>query len=233
MSICNLIVESIKSRLDDVYKLRDLITEKPDGSYVSEGDVLVQSIVYEDMKTLLPHHELISEELAPFDDVDWNSGGSYVVLDPIDGTENFVSGLVEWGVGISIYTEGKHVESCIYLPELNQVQITGMPLKTFKSRIRGLSSSLTKKDLEQLAEGYDYRIIGCSMYNMLNAIKGSYTSFENVRAVACWDVLPGLNLALEHGVAAYVNGEVYKGQILFPTKKYKILIGTNAKPFEI
>jgi len=224
MSICNAIVSAINARLEDVCSLRDRITEKQDGSYVSEGDMLVQSIVFEELKTLLPSHELISEEIAPFDGIEWNENGSYVVLDPIDGTENFVSGLVEWGVGLSIYTGGKHVESCIYLPELNQVQITGMPVKKFKSRICGLSSALTKEDIKSLPEGFEYRIIGCSMYNMLNAIRGSYTSFENVRGVACWDILPGLNLALEHGINAFVDGEVYNGKILFPTKKYKILL---------
>ncbi|MEL0630487.1 inositol monophosphatase family protein [Psychromonas aquatilis] len=223
MNFCAEIVNEIRIQLEEVYSLRDKITMKSDGTYVSEGDVLVQNIVYERLKVILPFHQLISEEMAPFKE-EWNEKGSYVVLDPIDGTENFVSGLIEWGVGISIYTEGKHVESCIYLPELDQVQITGMPIKKFTSRIRGLSSSLTKQDLEQLPEGFEYRIVGCSMYNMLSAIKGSFASFENVKAVACWDILPGLNLALEHGVGAFVDGEVYTGQILFPTKKYKILL---------
>lgn len=229
MSVCNILVQSIKLRLDEVCNLRDSFSEKKDNSYVSKGDLLVQAIVLEKINLLLPEHKLISEELFPFDNSCWDKFGSYVVLDPIDGTENFVSGLVEWGVGISIYTNGLHVESCIYLPELNQVQITGMPLKKFKSRIRGLSSSINKASLEDLKEGYDYRIIGCSMYNMLNAIKGSYFSFENVKGVECWDILPGLNLALEHGVEAFVDGAPYTGEILFPTKKYKILLQSNVE----
>ena len=224
MNICNEIIKEIEKRLNDICDLRGNITEKEDGSYVSEGDLLVQEIVFKKISTLLPDHFLISEELAPFIDVEWNKNGSYVVLDPIDGTENFVSGLREWGVGISIYTNGKHEESCIYLPELNEVAITGQPLKRFKSRIHGLSSSLTKSDLELLPEGFEYRIIGCSMYNMLNAVRGSYARFENVKGVHCWDVLPGLNLALEHGVKAYVDGQPFNGDILFPVKKYKILL---------
>ena len=198
--------------------------KKSDDSFVSGGDLLVQKIVFDYCKKKLPQHTLISEEFAPFDNIEWDANGSYVVLDPIDGTENFVSGLREWGVGISVYTEGKHQESCIFLPQLNEVAITGQSLERFESRIHGLSSSLTKKDLELLPEGFEYRIIGCSMYNMLNAVKGCYARFENVKGVSCWDVLPGLNLALEHGVKAYVDGELYQGQILFPTQKYKILL---------
>lgn len=219
-----LVVNEIQIRLEEIKKLKTTKVKKEDDSFVSKGDLLVQDIVFDFCKEHLPNHHLISEELAPFDGIEWDTTGSYVVLDPIDGTENFVSGLREWGVGISIYTDGKHQESCIYLPELDEVAITGQPLERFESRIHGLSSSLTKKDLEQLPEGFEYRIIGCSMYNMLSAVKGSFTRFENVKGVNCWDVLPGLNLALEHGVKAYVDGIPYQGQILFPTQKYKILL---------
>ncbi len=218
-------VSAIRAALSEIINLRDQVTKKDDDSYVSEGDLLVQSIVFDYVREHLPEHELISEELAPFVDRVWDPSGSYVVLDPIDGTENFVSGLREWGVGISIYTNGLHQESCIYLPELNDIQITGMPLRKFHSRIHGLSSSLNKNDLLQLPEtGFEFRIIGCSMYNTLAAVRGAFAVFENVKGVNCWDVLPGLNLALEHGCKVTVDDQPYTGQILFPQCKYKIRI---------
>ncbi|MEW6994809.1 inositol monophosphatase family protein [Colwelliaceae bacterium MEBiC 14330] len=221
---CYKIVSIIKLNLSEIISLKSTKIKKEDNSFVSKGDLLVQDIVFNYCKENLSEHTLISEEFAPFDGCQWDENSSYVVLDPIDGTENFVSGLREWGVGVSIYTDGKHQESCIYLPELNELAITGEPLERFESRIHGLSSSLTKSDLEKLPEGFEYRIIGCSMYNMLNAVKGSYARFENVKGVSCWDVLPGLNLALEHGIKAYVDGKPYQGQLLFPNQKYKILL---------
>lgn len=219
-----LVVNAIKQELEDILRLRSSYSKKDDDSFVSKGDLKVQDIVFELIRKHLPEHVLISEELAPFEGIEWNPKGSYVVLDPIDGTENFVSGLKEWGIGISIYTQGAHQESCIYLPELDDLHITGMPMTHHRSRIRGLSSSLTKQDLLQLEEGFEYRIIGCSMYNMLAAVRGAYASFENVKGVNCWDILPGLNFALEHGCEALVDGEPYQGQLLFPTQKYKINI---------
>lgn len=229
MSISKELVALLSDHLDKIITLRSDFSQKPDGSYVSKGDLLVQDLVLDYLEKALPEHQLISEEMAPFTDVIWNEQGSYVVLDPIDGTENFVSGLKEWGIGISIYTNGLHQESCIFLPELNDFHITGMPMTHHRSRIRGLSSSLTKKDLLQLEEGFEYRIIGCSMYNMLAAVRGAYASFENVKGVNCWDILPGLNFALEHGCEALVDGKPYQGQILFPTQKYKINIKKQHK----
>lgn len=223
LNICENLVRLIQSKLELIMEQRSELTLKPDNSYVSQGDLLVQEIVFSYIQKYLPNHSLISEEMAPFDHDDWDPSGSYVVLDPIDGTENFISGLKEWGVGISIFTDGKHAASCIFLPELNEVLITGQALKKFKSRIQGLSSSLLKEDLINLPnKGVEFRIIGCSMYNMLSAIKGSFVTFENVKGVYCWDVLPGLNLALEHGTEAWVNDKLYNGEILFPNQKYRI-----------
>ncbi len=223
MNICEEIITKIKARLVEILLLRRRYTKKYDGSYVSDGDNLIQSIVLEYVRSNLPGYNLISEELAILDN-NWDENASYVVLDPIDGTENFVSGLKEWGVGISIYSVGKHLQSCIYLPELDELQITGMPLHKFQSRIYGLSSSLNKQKLQSLPDGFEYRIIGCSMYNMLSVVRGSFAVFENVNGVNCWDILPGLNLALEHGCNATIDGRPYLGQILFPLKKYKVKI---------
>lgn len=224
---CEQIVKLIRENLRKILDLRNEFEKKIDGSFVSKGDLLVQTIVYDYIQIALPDYELISEELAPFDHIDWNPNGSYIVLDPIDGTENFVSGLKEWGVGISIYLNGHHRQSCIYLPELDDVQISGDAIRRFKSRIYGLSSSLDKTNLSELPEGFEFRIIGCSMYNMLSAVRGSFATFENVKGVNCWDILPGLNLALEHGCIVEVDGASYSGGILFPTQKYKVKISNR------
>ncbi|ASV56080.1 inositol monophosphatase [Lelliottia jeotgali] len=225
MSACRQCIQLINDSLPMILMLRNNKKIKDDDSFVSEGDLLIQDILIKHLERILPNHKLISEELAPFADNVWDQRGSYIVIDPIDGTENFVSGLKEWGVGISIYTNGIHTESCIYLPELNEQLVSGDNLTRYESRIYGLSSSLTKDDLLKTPTGFEYRIIGCSMYNMLNAVKGAFARFDNVNGVNCWDVLPGLNLALEHNIPAYVDGAKYTGELLFPTKKYKISIG--------
>ncbi len=211
--------------LPEILDKRNDFTMKEDGSFVSAGDFLVQSIVEDWVKNKFPQHQLISEEKDTSNRI-WDSLGSFVVLDPIDGTENFVSGLKEWGVGLSIYTDGFHEESCIFLPEINDYQITGMSFQRYHSRIVGLSSSLTAEDLVSFEwkRGVEFRIIGCAMYNLLMAARGAFNAFENVRGVNCWDILPGLNLAREAGCQIWVDDEPYHGQMLFPIKKYRIRI---------
>lgn len=217
--------EIIKQFQQRILEKRSSFSLKEDNSYVSEGDLLVQSIVTEWVRKRLPSHIIISEEMETAN-INWNQYGSYVVLDPIDGTENFVSGLKEWGIGLSVYTNGKHQESFIMLPEIDDYQITGMQIRHHKSRIVGLSSSLNFSDLSNLKwkSDVEYRIIGCAMYNLLMTARGSFKAFENIKGVNCWDILPGLNIAKEHGCKTFVDDVPYQGQILFPTKKYSVRI---------
>lgn len=223
--ITNELCDRIRVRLPQILQGRDHVRIKADNSFVSDGDMHIQGIAETWVRERLPEYQLVSEELdSPASD--WDPLKKYVVLDPIDGTENFVSGLKEWGTGISIYAYGRHQESCIFLPELGELQITGMPWRHFRSRIVGLSSSLTAHDLSTLPvmPGTEYRVMGCAMYNLLMAARGSFKMFENVKGVACWDILPGINLALEAGCQVWVDGEVYRGQLLLPVKRYKVRV---------
>ena len=46
MNICRDLVALIQARLGEVLELRDRVSKKEDDSYVSQGDLLVQSIVF-------------------------------------------------------------------------------------------------------------------------------------------------------------------------------------------
>jgi len=213
---------SIISDLPQIVKLRSTRSVKADQSYVTKGDLLVQQIILDKAAKHLPGAKVISEEQKEGEHD--GSSGVTVVVDPIDGTENFTSGLMEWGVSISCFENGKHVASMIGCPELGLWLQTGDTITRHQSRIRGLSSSLTKEDLQRASEGFEYRVMGCCVYNMMNVIRGSYCSFENPKGVWAWDVLAGFNLALEHGLKVTVNGKAYLGEYLPHTQRYRFRI---------
>lgn len=220
MKILSEIIPIIKNNLSEILALRQKKVKKEDDSYVSEGDLLLDRIIYDFINSRFDNYLLISEETFSGKEVDASAYRYIVVVDPIDGTENFVSGLKEWGVGISIYKNGVHLESLIGLPELDEYILTGDKFMKFNSRIAGLSSSLNKQQLLSLEEGYEYRIIGCCMYNMLQVVKGAYATFENPKGANSWDILPGLNLALENNLEIVINNKKYNGEFLQPTQKY-------------
>ncbi len=222
-TICSDITSILKGALPSVLALRRQRQKKSDGSYVTKGDLLLQELIFSYIEDLNESIFLISEEkdnsLFSFSKFEYA-----VVLDPIDGTENFTSGLREWGVGVSVYYQGRHVESLLALPELDIYLRSGDTIEYFSSRITGLSSSITPILLEKLKPGEEYRIFGCSMYNMYNVICGSYAEFCNPVGANVWDILPGLNLALEHNCTVLVNNCNYDGAFLYPTQKYSFQI---------
>ena len=229
MSFCRAAQELILDNLDLILSLRRSVIKKPDNSLVTEGDLLIQNLLIDLASSMLPDFSIVSEEQ---DNSVLRDYSNVIVIDPIDGTENFASGLKEWGVGISIYAGGVHSESMIMLPELGSQLHSGQQIDRFNSRVVGLSSSLVASDLHSHDfGGREIRIIGCAMYNLLSAVTGAFYYFVNIKGVNCWDLLPGINLALEHGVPVYIDGEVYDGWLLTPDKKYTVLIGDGCNEF--
>nr|WP_315199373.1 inositol monophosphatase family protein [uncultured Flavobacterium sp.] len=219
MDICSDIKAIIISNLPQILSLRNKKVKKEDDSFVSQGDLLCESLIKDYMKINLPDFYLVSEE-TPEENTHNYTQKNVIILDPIDGTENFVSGLKEWGVAVCVYIDGIHQQSMLALPELDSYMITGDKFEKFESRIAGISSSLTKEDILKLESGFEYRIIGCAVYNMYNVVNGSFFSFENPKGAKVWDIIPGLNLALENNLNVNVNGKEYHGELLEPDKKY-------------
>lgn len=224
MDICRGIYELIKRNLSHILTLRSTGILKPDGTFVSKGDLLCESLVFEYIEKNLDNYIIISEE-SETDMTDITKVEYVVTVDPIDGTENFVSGLKEWGIGVSIYRKGVHYQSMLAIPELDIFLCTGDKLERIpNSRICGLSSYMKPEDFKSLDTGLEFRIMGCCMYNMYNVICGSYCRFQNLKGCYSWDLLPGINLALEHGLNVEINGKDYNGELLYPGIKYRVLV---------
>ncbi len=214
----SLIVSPIKSRITEITRLRATRVEKEDNSYVTEGDLLVQEIILNVICEKYKESIIISEELKN-ETLDIGNKDVFVI-DPIDGTENFTSGFPEWGVSVAHYKCGSHVDSLLFCPEMNLAIGSNESIIRHQSRVRGLSSSLSMEDLISATQGYEYRILGCCVYNMISVIRGSFCAFENPKGANSWDILAGLNIALEHGLSVVVNNKEYKGEYLPHTQKY-------------
>ena len=105
-NICENFKQIIINNLEDIKNLKHKTIQKSDNSFVSEGDLLVQKIITEEIKKHYSNYFLISEENDYKEK--WKDFNDLIVLDPIDGTDNFISGMKEWGVGISVFKNKKH-----------------------------------------------------------------------------------------------------------------------------
>ena len=221
-NICENFKQIIINSMEDIKNLKNKTIQKSDNSFVSEGDLLVQKLIGDEIKKKYNNYFFISEENDHKEK--WKNYNDFIVLDPIDGTDNFISGMKEWGVGISIFKDKEHTESMIFLPDMNITLKSGDKVSKNKSRIIGMSSRYFKKGLKPCDNNFEYRALGCSMINMYYVITGSFKSYVDTNGGFIWDILPGLNLALENNCEVYVEGEKYNGQFLSPDKRYKLEI---------
>ncbi|ODN68558.1 inositol monophosphatase family protein [Methylobrevis pamukkalensis] len=216
------VVDLVSGLMPQIEARRYDVAWKPDGSPVTQADVLVETSVGALLRSALPGVHVIGEEGYRDRDAAIDGDGWVAVLDPIDGTENFCSGLKEWGLALSLWQDRAHAGSLLYLPELGEQLMTGDTLPKRQSRIVGLSSSLGPEIIGTLGELQEARIVGCAVYNLLNVARGSFARFINPKGAYSWDLQAGLMLAAEHGCDILVDGRPYDGTLLQAGRRYRV-----------
>jgi myo-inositol-1(or 4)-monophosphatase len=209
-----------------------LITDmntKVDDSPVSSVDLAVQGQVKDLVSKYLPDTILVSEEEPTPEN--WVSERNFVVLDPVDGTENFVSGVPIWATGLAFFENKKILASAIFFPEIkmlaktknvsfkNEIKFTPFRTSHQQSRIKAFSSN---SDWENQVKdfGIENRIFGSSLFNLTLAANGVIEFKSSIKGVRFWDIAPALAIALEKNMEVFVNGELYVGQILDPDSRF-------------
>lgn len=206
--------------LPELQQRRYDITWKPDGSPVTTADVFLEQQLRAMLSSALPGLTFIGEE--SWTEAQSLGTGWVAVLDPIDGTENFCSGLKEWGVSLSIWRGREHQASLLMMPELNEAMSTGSIPFVPRSRIVGFSSSFSPAIGEGLAQAPEGRIMGCAVYNLFNVIRGAFSRFVNPKGAYSWDLLAGVALAHEAGCKVEIDGRDYDGSFLEPGRRYRV-----------
>jgi len=83
----------------DRYQAQDLvITNKPDNTPVTDADRAVETAIREALATHRQSDGLVGEEFGS----DKGTSGRYWVIDPIDGTKNFMRGVPTWATLIAL-----------------------------------------------------------------------------------------------------------------------------------
>lgn len=92
-------------------------TRKDDGTLFTEADLACQTYLQRELPRILPHPVLGEEMTREEQDALWdaNPDGLWVV-DPIDGTTNFVNGLPYFAISIALMVRGVSQLGVIYNP---------------------------------------------------------------------------------------------------------------------
>jgi myo-inositol-1(or 4)-monophosphatase len=101
-----------RSLVKDFREVENLqVSSKGPGDFVTKADRAAEAMLREDLMTARPNYGWLGEETGAADGVDptrrW-------IVDPLDGTTNFLHGLPHWAVSIALEQKGEIVAGVVF-----------------------------------------------------------------------------------------------------------------------
>ncbi|TDO97402.1 3'(2'),5'-bisphosphate nucleotidase CysQ [Marinomonas balearica] len=114
------IIHNAADAIMEIYQQEDLgIQQKSDDSPVTEADLAAHKVISEGLKKLTPDIPILSEEdVKPFEERSkWRR---LWVVDPLDGTKEFIKRNGEFSINIALVIDGESVLGIVYLPTTSE-----------------------------------------------------------------------------------------------------------------
>jgi 3'(2'), 5'-bisphosphate nucleotidase len=92
---------------------------KPDSSPVTEADEEAERLILAALKQHFPTIPIVAEEAVAAGDIPDISSGLFFLVDPLDGTKEFVAGRNEFTVNIALIRDGSPVAGIVLAPALS------------------------------------------------------------------------------------------------------------------
>ena len=213
-----------RSLIKDFQEVENLqVSAKSAGDFVSRADIAAEKIIKEELTEARPTYGWLGEESDPVAGQDptrrW-------IVDPLDGTTNFLHGLPHWAVSIALEHKGQIVAGVVFDASKDELFVAekGKGAWMNERRIRvsdrhrmiesiyatGLPFAgrsdlpATLSDLAQVLPACaGVRRWGAASLDLAYVAAGRYDGFWE-RSLNIWDIAAGLILAREAG--ALVEG---------------------------
>lgn len=95
------------------------IRHKPDSSPVTEADEEAEQVILAALRRHFPAIPVVAEEAVAAGIVPDISGGRFFLVDPLDGTKEFVAGRSEFTVNIALIENGVPIAGIVFAPALS------------------------------------------------------------------------------------------------------------------
>jgi 3'(2'), 5'-bisphosphate nucleotidase len=115
---------------------------KADGSPVTAADLAADEIIRECLTRNLPQIAVVTEESC--EGAAHVNADRFVLVDPLDGTKEFIQGRSEFTVNIALIEHGTPVAGAVYAPALHQLYIGGTNAYKLDTRTTGSELSFSK-----------------------------------------------------------------------------------------
>ena len=218
------------------------VSLKGPGDFVSASDKKVEKILIEELQKARPDYSILSEEIGEIN----NKGSFKWIIDPIDGTANFLHGIPHFAISLGLECEKEIISGIIYDPIKDEMFVAEKGNGSYLNDQRIRVSSRSKlpdciiftggpkreaKDRELALKEYNnfsskvhlpIRKLGSAALDMAYVAAGRCDGFWQ-RNLNYWDIAAGIILVKEAG--GFVTD--FKGE-----NKYlqnKTVLATNSK----
>ncbi len=194
------------------------VSMKGAGDFVSRADIAAEAILKEELMNARPTYGWLAEEEGEIEGQDptrrW-------IVDPLDGTTNFLHGLPHWAVSVALEHKGQIIAGVIYDASKDELFFAekgeGAFVNESRLRVSGRSSMIesifatgvpfggrsdlpeTLQDLARLMPSCaGVRRFGSAALDMAYVAAGRYDGFWE-RRLNAWDMAAGVLIVKEAG----------------------------------
>lgn len=220
------------------------IEKKSSRDFVSDADHAVEWIVRDKLQTLFPNDNICGEELGG------DISAAQWIIDPIDGTSNFLSGLPFWCISIAYMQGAEPILGGINVPALGYSVIGGSMIdlqyqgikphiSTYPSSVFGLGQNefwpkKNRQAVETMVKqgGFNPVSYGSCALSLLYVALGQLAGYQEKRVGGIWDCAGGIALCranairAEYTIDANGNIDVFAG-VEIREKAKQVVRGTS------
>ena len=146
---CVDIARTAASAILDVYQTEFTITEKPDDSPVTAADMAAHKIIVEGLTALTPDIPVLSEESAIPSFSRRRNWQTYWLVDPLDGTREFVKRNDNFTVNIALIHRHESIIGVINVPVTGVDYFSWRNGGSFKSEQQGIAKPVHARKLAE------------------------------------------------------------------------------------
>jgi len=243
MEVASRIAREAGAILRDFFRTMESYELKGRANIVSEADKAAEDFLVQEIRRLFPQDGVIAEET---EEQDWGQSGFVWVVDPLDGTTNFVHSHPHFAVSIGLLKDKEPIMGVVYAPVYDEMfcgvrdkgaYCNGVLMSVSKAAL--LRSSLIASGfpyareeqilapiLERvqriLLNAHGFRRAGSAALDLCYVAAGRLDAYweEDVRA---WDMAAGLVLVEEAGGrCSSIEGgvcDIFQGKIVASNSK--------------
>lgn len=211
--------KAARSLIRDFGEVENLqVSSKGPGDFVSAADRRAEEIIFEELKKARPGFGFLMEESGTVE----GDGENRWIIDPLDGTTNFLHGLPHWAISIALETKGEIVAGVIYDPVKDDMfhaeKGNGAYMKRRRLRVSGRTDMMQATiatgaprraagSRERFIKEYDavmskvtpgLRRFGAAALDLAYVAAGRYEGFWE-RDLNPWDIAAGVIIVKEAG----------------------------------